>query len=49
MESGSNIVSVDVRTELTCELAAGSSQNSLLGCSSLVCLCEYVPGASLNG
>ena len=33
-----------------CVLAASSSQNSLPGCSSLVCLDEEdVPGASLNG
>ena len=38
------------QTEPTCELAASSSQNSLPGCSSLVCLHEEdVPGASLNG
>ena len=37
-------------TEPTCELAASSSQNSLPGCSSLVCLREEdVPGPSLNG
>ena len=36
-------------TESTCELAASSSQNSLPGCSSLVCLREEdVPGVSLN-
>ncbi len=35
--------------EPTCELAASSSQNSMPGCSSLVCLREEdVPGASLN-
>ena len=32
-----------------CELAASSSQNSLPGCSSLVCLHEEVPGASQDG
>ena len=36
-------------TEPAWELAASSSQNSLPGCSSLVCLREEdVPGASLN-
>ena len=36
--------------EPTCELAASSSQNSLPGCSSLVCLRdEDVPDASVNG
>ena len=37
-------------TEPTSELVASSSQNSLPGCSSLICLHEEdVPGASLNG
>ena len=50
MESGSKIVSANISTEPTCELAANSSQNLLPGCSSLVCLREEdVPGASLDG
>ena len=50
MESGSKIVSANISTEPSCELAASSSQNSLPGCSSLVCVHEEdVPGASLNG
>ena len=38
MESGCKIVSANVSTEPSCELAASSSQNSLPGGSSLVCL-----------
>ena len=34
MESGSKIVSANLSTELSCELAASSSQNSLPGDSS---------------
>ena len=50
MKSGSKIVSDNVSTDSSCELAASSSHNSLPGCSSLVCLREEdVPGASLNG
>ena len=49
MESGSKIVSANVSTESSCELAASSSQNSLPSSSSLVCLREEaVPGASLT-
>ncbi len=36
-------------TGSTSELAASSCKNSLPGCTSLVCLPEDVPGASLNG
>ena len=50
MENGSKIVSANDNTESSCELTASSSQNSLPGCSSQVCLREKdVPGASLNG
>ena len=42
-------VNADMNSSST-ELAASSSQNSLPGCPSLVCLSEEdVPGASLNG
>ena len=45
-----NSTSGPTSTGPTCELAASSSQNSLPGCSSLICLREEnVPGASLNG
>ena len=36
-------------TEPSCELAASSSQNSLPGGSSLVCLREDIPGEFLKG
>ena len=45
-----NADNISTSTEPSCQLPASSSQNSLPGCSSLVCLREEdVPGASLNG
>ena len=44
-------VNADMKSTCTkpiCELAASSSQNSFQGCSSVVCLHQDVPGASLN-